>query len=204
MCMDVQNLQLHPADITNNIVYMLPAAVCNLGIDLHKTTAVVRCQNNTVFGFTNGGAFGLGIATTGPAGGASFVIANNMCFNNSSNDYSFPTFTGTLTTNMSSDATGTFVFPFGPDLRNAVAANEFVNPVPGPGANFLLKAGATAIGAATSLGTTNEENLDIVGYNRNLDPAWDLGADQFNVAAAGFFEFDQLTGGMPDLRGGMV
>ena len=151
-------------------------------------------DNNTFYGFSQVGL----TADNSFASGATLSARNNVSVGSGVVDYILNV--GTFTGNLSSDASGSA------GLINKPAVDQFKNAtLTVAAADLRLKAGADAIAAGTNLGNTDEVNLDIASFNRFPFPAWDVGANEFVVApAGGLFEFDQLTGGMPDLRGGMV
>lgn len=81
----------------------------------------------------------------------------------------------TVNHNASSDATASGTG----SLTNIVTADQYVSTVSGS-EDLHLKLGSDCIGAGIDLGTTDDVQFDIDGYDRDTNAVtWDIGADQF-------------------------
>lgn len=158
----------HSANTGNPVNYLYNSIVYNsekdgVMIGNLSTGADYEISNVTTYGNGQNGisAGGSGLQT----------LKNDLSCGNVTADYagSYDTFT----TSGSCDATGTS------GLTGLSSSTEFTNT----GSNdYHLKAGATSIDTATSLGSTNNINIDIDNYTRT--GTWDLGADEFVSSGA--------------------
>jgi hypothetical protein len=146
-----------------------------IGIVCSTSGANDEVYNCTVYNVRNldvsagQNAYGIGI-TTGIGAVKNCLVVSTSSVAGTAADYGG----GTLTTCLSSDATGTA------GLTNKTAANQFVSTVSGS-EDLHLKAGADAIDAGTDLVTTpTGVNIDIDGRDRDAEgDVWDVGADEF-------------------------
>ena len=184
--------------VINNMVFNPSGCLSSNGILLFETggalgTETWNIDNNTCYGFTQTGLF----TDNSFGSGATLNVRNNISVGSGIIDYSGGGVT-VFSDNLSSDASGTAGLTSKPAVDQFKDATQTIAAV-----DMRLKAGADAIAAGSNLGNTDEVNLDIASFNRFPFPTWDVGANEFAVGGA-LFQFDQLTGGMPDLRGGMV
>ena len=90
----------------------------------------------------------------------------------------------TVNHNASSDATASGTG----SLTNIVTADQYVSTVSGS-EDLHLKLGSDCIGAGIDLGTTDDVQYDIDGYDRDTNAVtWDIGADQFVVSSSTYNE----------------
>ena len=132
------------------------------GIRLDQLTSTGTVQNCTVYGITANGIY---------QDNGTLTVTNSISMGNSLLDFKGG---GTLSYNISSDATGTG------SLINKVAADQFVNITAGS-ENLHLKAGADAIDTGTDLSGSFSDDID--GETRPGGAQWDIGADETNAAA---------------------
>ena len=89
--------------------------------------------------------------------------------------------------NLSDDTTTTAAYKApGTDSLQDKSLAEIAFVSIGPGSEDLhLDAGSVCIEAGVDLGTTNEVNIDIDGFDRDAnDVTWDMGADQRSTGSS--------------------
>ena len=114
-----------------------------------------------------------GIVTYDPDYG-DYNIRNNICTRSGTADFDVDS-GHTEDYNLASDTS----LSGANSLESKTAADQFVSITSGA-ENFLLKDGADAIDAGVDLGSGNEFEIDIVGYDRHAGGiVWDMGSNEF-------------------------
>jgi len=161
------------SDVYRNMVYGYAYGVVYLAA---ANNSVIHC--NTLYSHAAAGEY---------TGNAATVISNNAAFANASKD--FYDITGVMDYNASSD--GTADDEGANSIANLTTANQFVNPTTTWAQTDLLhKLGAGIIGEGLDLSAQKATYPEIDVSIRNgatratITGAWDIGADQYEAAAA--------------------
>ena len=136
-------------------------------------TAAPPSSDSFIYNNTFDSAGTNGIVTYDPSYG-DYNIRNNICTRSGTADFDVDA-GHTEDYNLASDTS-----PVGVNsLESKTAADQFVS-ITGGAENFLLKDGADAIDAGVDLGSGNEFEIDIVGYDRHAGGiVWDMGSNEF-------------------------
>ena len=167
-------------DVYDNIVY--GNTQCGLWVNPVPLLAgsQFRVLNNTFYGNTTQGI----LKSAGASAAKTLLVRNNISVNNTGVDFSCDAanaLDATSSNNLSDDGTRrTACSPAGGAVTSTVANVAFVNAA---GGDFHIGAASTARGAGANLAGLGIFSTDIDAATR-VAP-WDIGADQFGVAAVG-------------------